>query len=426
MGLGGGSSGLALADALRCLAASGHTRGRDLIRYHLSLAKKSHSDADRLWVLHLESYLGLWDVCRECITSGEAPTTQVTLRTYDGKAYQRPYRPAQATLAMRRLYAADAASLDWDREIDGDYLQERFQACAPVLRDREKCIQTSHSSFGRFYESLLAPMVLDWLNGKGEALEKAFGGELPKSGYSRDSRRGRVAFVQKLCASMTGPPAAKAKLMLEAESGTTGYGLLCCDPRDWLPDYLKQYGDDAGRAATAITALGMLQRALTDDEADALPPMLSLPRLRFSYRAEEYALKPLAQKHPDAFVAALQSPHLSKEVVNTILAEKLSDDRQLILGRIEYGMLHQYDRAALSPEELAKRIAKMPPHIRARAMSRMGQPRRRRIDTKWLTIVQTHFAGDQGVRFLQALAQKKDFASAKRQIESTIRAMQKQ
>ena len=391
-------------------------------RARLTRAKQSHADAGRNEVRELQTQLQFWQAAHHFIITGTVTKDEITCYRLDGTSFLWRHKPSPPTRAARRAYAQDPTCLDWDHAIDEDYLKTCLATQAPLLLDPGKCVQSSPAGFGRFHEQYLAQPALDFLNGDKGALLSVFGGTVPppRSFWSSHPKSQELHFLEELTRDMTSDAAAQAKLILLRKTRgmrTTGCCLLHCDPEAWLTPFLAEYGSDSAMAGTALTAFATAGRPLTDSEQAILPKLLSLPCMRFSYKADQYARPPLARKYPDAFRVALQSPHISREVVTTALAEGLVDDRKPILERIEYGMLHDYEKEAEMRRPGRRSRGRRP----ARGRSARGP----RIQTKWLDVVKTHFAGKEGIDFLHRIAQKPEFARGKSQIERAIKDMQK-
>lgn len=380
-----------LDTALSVLAGSGHPQGLAYIKRHRELAEKSRSKYDRSWCLLLRSFEGRWQAANEFITTGKVPEGRTIPVVSSGKLEEKPYKPSVSTMAMRRQFEADPNCLKWNGKLDADRLAASFAEYAPLLRDKTKSIQTDYGCFGRWYEAILAPMMLAWLEGDVAALEDAFGGPVPAPNQTPVTRTGQVFFLGSLASTMTGQTAleVKKKVIEQDQIHSHASSLEHHDPSLWSGDALALASKNGLMVPTVLTSLGKAERELTPKELEALPGLLARPKLRFPDGSEE-ALAQLARKAPDAFKAALKQQHLSCGIVDAALRAKLTDDVPLILSRIEHGMYNDYapDFSRIPPE----RLAKLPAHIRERIEERMksAPTAPRRINTEWLAIIRTH------------------------------------
>jgi len=415
---------------LSLLASSGHSKGQACIEYCRQISSKPYHLWDRRRLRAIEMHAAKWQAARTFIVEGKVPTgLEIVVEYAKEEPVKRKYQPSPATLAMRRLYVGNPRALEWDGKYDDAYLAERCKATLPLLRDREKCILSTNSGYGRFYEANLAPLIMDWMEGRKEGLEAAWGGPLPDATARTGGDYTQAAMVTSLLDSMTGDSALKAKMLLVRTDRLRdhSHSLRYHDPELWLKELM---GLDANPriAAALLRGLSEAKRPATPEERKALPGLLSQPRMvmpagQAFEEGEDFYIQ-LAKEEPDAFREALKAEHLSMPVVNAILVEKLYDDKALVLARIEYAMLNDYASSTgsqLTPE----RLAKMPPDVRARAEERMkqrGGAPSRRLNSTWLDILKHHFSDTPDeLRLLEKLAADPALALQRPILETRIR-----
>lgn len=427
--------------ALWLLAASGHPKGLAYLQYVRDCDAKSFDPDDRFRVARLDDCIQAWETNNRFVRTGQFPKGQTVPEPF---VMYRPgrqiaYKPSATTQAMRRAYEEDPQVLAWDGRLDETYLAERLPAVLPAMGDRTRFILGDPNVFGRFYEPVLVPLLLDWHEGRKQPLESLLGRPLIEAERvtARMKQEALIPFVR----MMTGDIALRIKkdLALNTKSLTNDYSVMlaCHDPDKWI-GYLLERGLEGSaaprvRAGVALRGLGGLERPFTNEERAHLSKLLTEPRLHlFQWgdwiRGEkDAALRPLAQREPQAFREALKAQHLGSAVMDAILVEKLYDNKQVVFDRIEYAMLHDRDRQidTMTPEQLKERLAKLPPAARARVEARLknrpSPPKRRNINTNWLDLVVKDLRDDpDGLAFLRRLAGKEEFASQKPMIEQNI------
>ena len=419
------------------LAQSGTAKARVYIERFRQLAAASASEDDARREKAMEGALATWELCRDYIRTGTVPEAEVSVFSSDGREFKRHVETTPAMIGMRRAYQEDPGVLKATVQMDTPYLERRFRETFPLLRDASRSILSGYPEYGRFYESQLTPLITRWLKGERGDIEKAFGGELCHR-RQRGGRGAAMRLVRDLVSRMTGDEALAIKLELLSRGSEPdiAYCLGHHDTARWLPQLIAAPTNSSNRrnrAEVVIRTLAALDRPLSQDERTALRERLTVPLLRFGGLDpprdgdDGWRVVDLARKEPDLFREALRAEHLSAPVVHAAIETELFDEPAEALPKIRYAMLNDYgnlQRRPVSPEELAKKLARLPAHVRARMKAAQARGVRRRINTgPWCKLLRRHFIdSDAGEKFLAGLLADPEFADGKREFEGELRA----
>lgn len=412
---------------LLVLAQSGQSKALAYLEYVRDQTARSPSGEDKHLLAFMDNLTNRWACARYYLEKGTVPTPVPAF--YESRYDRRP-EPFKPGLALETAHASWQASRKGTNDnftMDDAYLEARLRVLLPRLNYSGACLLMDYSSFGRFHEKALAPLLMAWLSGDRTPLESVWGGRPVCFNIAPQSENTARSVVSQLTAKMTGDLAFAIKCKLALSNSLVLYAFDFSAPEKALAFIVAMKPTEDRQSTWAECLLWLLakvNRPLSVDERKAMTIAVSIPKQQMLLYSNSTVtnevdwIAPLARREAGVFAKAMDTPHLSMNVIRGIACNKLSADTNSLLTHIQYAMLHDNDKniEKLTPEQLAK----VSPFIKAMYESSKMQPRR--VNVGWLPIIKLVLPDDaQYKAFLKGLAADPEFDSAKSEIEHILK-----